>query len=298
MKLLFIILFSLGCSLSSISQLSDIDSLLSTSETRQKLYTTNAFKSPRVINSHSIEFLPKGTLDFRILHRFGSLKDGVSNFFGLDQASMRMSFDYGITNNITVGVGRSTYKKELDGFIKYGLLRQRDDVQNRKFSVVLVSGLTVNTLPWADPTKQNYSTSRIAYYHQIIVGRKFNRHLTLQVAPTLVHTNLVDYSYMKNDQLSIQFGGRYKFSNRVAFMIDYSYVLVDKQLYGIKDPLSIGFDIETGGHIFQLHFSNSLGMNERAFLTETKQSWGKGEIQFGFNLSRVFQIKKNKQLHY
>jgi hypothetical protein len=252
-----------------------------------------AFKSSRVINSHSMEFINPGTMDFRILHRFGSLDQGYKNFFGLDQASMRMSFDFGLLHNLMVGVGRSTYKKEVDAFVKYAPICQSTGPGSSPVTVALVSGITMDGLPWADPTRQNYFTSRLAYYNQLIIGRKFSEALSLQVMPTVVHKNLVQLATDKNDIVGLGFGGRLKLSKRMALTWDYTYVL-DGLPDGYYNPLSFGLDIETGGHVFQLHVSNAVGMNERAFITETTGQWGQGQVRFGFNLSRMFQLKKPK----
>lgn len=262
----------------------------------KKEYVKYAFKSPRVINGHSMEFLAPGTLDFRILHRFGLLSQGFDNLFGLDQASMRMGFDFGLRRNLMFGFGRSTFKKELDGYVKYAPLQQSTGEGSFPVTIALVGGMTMNTLPWADPTIKNYFSSRLAYYFQTIIGRKISEGFTLQLAPTLVHNNLVALQTQPNDIYAVGFGGRAKVSKRVALTWDYFYVVngIEK---GINyHPLSVGVDIETGGHVFQLHVSNAAGMNERAFITETTNSWSKGELRFGFNLSRVFQIAKNKKL--
>lgn len=253
-----------------------------------------AFKSPRVINSHSMEFLNPGTMDFRILHRFGQLDQGYKNFFGLDQASMRMSFDFGLLHNLMVGVGRSTFKKELDAFIKYAPIRQSKGPWSSPVTIALVSGITMDGLPWSDPTRKNYFTSRLAYYNQVIIGRKFSDGFTLQITPTMVHKNLVQLATDENDIYALGVGGRLKLSKRMAFTWDYTHVIMGMPETGYYNPLSVGFDIETGGHVFQLHFSNATGMNERAFITETTGQWGKAEVRFGFNLSRVFQLKKPK----
>lgn len=262
----------------------------------KKEYVKYAFKSPRVINGHSMEFLAPGTLDFRILHRFGLVSQGFDNLFGLDQASMRMGFDFGLRRNLMFGFGRSTFKKELDGYVKYAPLQQSTGEGSFPVTIALVGGMTMNTLPWADPTIKNYFSSRLAYYFQTIIGRKISEGFTLQLAPTLVHNNLVALQTQPNDIYAVGFGGRAKVSNRMALTWDYFYVVngIEK---GINyHPLSVGVDIETGGHVFQLHVSNAAGMNERAFITETTNSWSKGELRFGFNLSRVFQIAKNKRL--
>lgn len=261
----------------------------------KKEIVKNAFKATRVINSQSMEFLSPGTMDFIILHRFGQISEGMSNFFGLDQASMRMALDFGLKDNLMLGIGRSTYKKEVDGFIKYAPVRQSTGPGSFPATIAISGGATINTLPWSDPARQNYFTSRLAYYTQLIIGRKFSDEFSLQLSPTMVHQNLVANSSMPNDLFATGIGGRYKVSKRLALTMDYSYLFygVDMDLY--NNPLSVGVDIETGGHVFQLHFSNSTGMNERAFLTETTGSWDKTEIRFGFNLSRMFQIKKKKE---
>lgn len=252
-----------------------------------------AFKSPRVINSHSMEFLNPGTMDFRILHRFGQLDHGYKNFFGLDQASMRMGFDFGLAKSLMIGLGRSTFKKEVDGFIKFAPIRQAKGYHAFPITIAAVAGATMVTGPYTDTSIQNFFSSRLAYYFQVIIGRKFSDAFTLQVSPTLVHNNIVPISTQPNDVLALGIAGRLKLTRRMAITWDYNY-LFNGLTEGVNyHPLSIGLDIETGGHVFQLHFSNSTGMNERAFITETTNNWRKGQARFGFNLSRVFQIKKS-----
>ncbi len=260
--------------------------------THKKEYVSSAFKSSRVINGHSMEMLGAGNLDVRILHRFGPVNQGVDQLFGLDQASMRMGFDYGISNNFTIGIGRTTFKKELDGFAKWRVVRQAKE-GGSPFSIVLVAGMSIQTLKNTDVTKTVTFNSRVGYYYQVIAGRKFSEKFTVQLSPTLVHRNEVTTADA-NDVFAMGVGARYKISHRVAFVVDYFYVANGLPHSTGTNPLSIGVDIETGGHVFQLHFSNTSGMNERAFITETVNKWGKGDIQFGFNLSRIFSVKKYK----
>lgn len=268
----------------------DLLKLVDSSKESKTQWAAAAFKSTRVINGQSMELLGKGVLDVRILHRFGLLNDGAKEFFGLDQASMRLGFDYGITSNLTVGVGRSTLNKELDGFIKWRPIRQSVN-GGSPVSVVWVSGVTVQTMPWADTTRKNKFSSRVGYYHEVIIGRKFSNAFSLQVSPIFVHRNLVTNADDENNTWALGIGGRLKLSKRTAFVVDYHPILSGREP-GTKDPLSVGFDIETGGHVFQLHFSNSTGMNEKAFLTGTYDDFWKGDIRFGFNLSRVFQVAR------
>ena len=192
----------------------------------KKEYVKYAFKSPRVINGHSMEFLNPGTMDFRILHRFGQVDKGYKNFFGLDQASMRMGFDFGILQNLMVGVGRSTYKKELDAFIKYAPIRQSTGPWSSPVTLAFVSGITMDGLDLADPTRQNFFTSRLGYYFEAIIGRKFSEGFTLQVVPTMVHQNLVALETDPNNIYALGVGGRLKLSRRIAFTWDYTHVLI------------------------------------------------------------------------
>lgn len=261
---------------------------------KKKEIVKNAFKSTRVINGQSIEFLRPGTMDVRILHRFGQLDQGYKNFFGLDQASMRLGFDFGITNNLMVGIGRSTFKKELDAFVKYAPFQQSTGGGSFPVTIALASGITMNGLEWSDPNRKNYFSSRLAYYFQTIIGRKISEGFSLQFTPTLVHKNLVPLETDPNDIYSVGVSGRLKVSKRIAFTWDYFYLFNSPSDNIYHNPLSVGIDIETGGHVFQLHFSNATGMNEPTFITETTGDWSKGEVRFGFNLSRVFQLKKKK----
>jgi hypothetical protein len=270
-----------------------LEDILEKEQKPTKEFVKNAFKSSRVINGHSMEMIGKGVLDFRILHRFGTINSGYRELFGFDQASMRMGFDYGVSKNLSIGIGRSTFKKELDAFFKWRMIHQRKKVKPIPFSLLWISGITMITTKVTDP-QIYYFTNRLGFYNQMIIGRKFGQAFTLQFSPTLVHLNLVDFKTDYNDMLSLGIGGRIKLSNRSAFIID-AFPL----LYGARKnynvfPLSIGFDIETGGHVFQLHVSNARGVNEKAFVTETTEQWQNGEIRIGFNLSRVFAVVKNK----
>jgi Membrane bound beta barrel domain (DUF5777) len=272
----------------------DLLKMVGQEDTIKREPVKNAFKSSRVIMGHSMEMIGEGVLDFRILHRFGPLNRGAYDFFGLDQATIRLSLDYGITPRLTVGLGRSTNKKELDAFAKYQVIQQSTGTKAMPFSLVAIAGITMNGLKWSDTTRKNYFSSRLAYYGQVIIGRKFSDRFTLQLTPTVVHQNLVQRAADPSDVFALGVGSRVKLTRRLSLNLDYFY-----NFNGItKDvnyhPFSVGFDIETGGHVFQLHFSNAVGMNERSFITETTNSWGKGDIQFGFNISRSFQVKKRR----
>jgi hypothetical protein len=278
----------------SIAQQNELLTLIKEDKPKKELVTA-AFKSSRVINNHSMELIGKGVMDVRILHRFGLLNSGIKNLFGLDQATMRFGFDYGIINNLTAGFGRSTYRKDWDGFIKWRLLQQAKGLKAFPFSIVWVSGMMVNTVPINNADPKRTFSERSSYYHEVIFGKKISEKFSLQLSPIFVHRNLVERAGEENDVYALGVGGRIKLSRRIAFVADYNYIIrgIDKNIY--SHPLAIGFDIETGGHVFQLHFSNTEGMNERAFITETINEWSKGDFNFGFNLSRVFIISKRKK---
>lgn len=275
----------------SLQAQDDLESMLNDLVGEQTEYAKYAFKSTRIINAHSIENVAAGVLDFRILHRFGSINGGAYELFGLDQANVRFSFDYGITDRLMVGVGRSNVGKEYDGFVKYKILRQSSGKKSFPFSMSYVGGTVYNSLKWLDTALPEPPASyRLNYYHQLLFARKFSESFTLQISPTLVHRNWVETRNQENDVYAIGVGGRFKLSNRIATTFDYWYV-VNKPTPNHVNTLSLGFDIETGGHVFQLHFTNNRGMNEKQFITEGNGDWLKGDIQFGFNLSRVFTIR-------
>lgn len=292
MKLFSTLIVAFLFTLIAQAQEPDMIKDLKKEETSPKSHVTNAFKSSRVINNHSVEFIGKGVLDVRFLHRFGTVNSGIQNLFGLDQANTRIGFDYGLSNRIMIGFGRSNVGKELDGFVKYRPIWQSNDPGGSPVSVVWVSGITVNTAPWAFPDKKNEFKSRVAYFHEIIIGRKFSERFSLQMNPLFVHRNLVPATD-ENNLFALGIGSRIKLTKRTAFTLDYQPVLSGRQT-GTKDMLAVGFDIETGGHVFQLHFTNATGMNEKAFTTATTDDFWKGDIRFGFNISRVFTVGKKK----
>ena len=268
----------------------DPDLLSSLDSTATREPVTGAFYSSRVINGHSMEMIGKGVLDFRILHRFGRVNLGPREMFGLDQARMRLGFDYGLGKHLTMGIGRSTLQKEVDFFIKTRLLQQVTGVKGVPLSVILIGGMTMQTIKRPDSVSLSDKT---AYYLQAVLGRKFSDAFSLQLSPTYLHINTTAINN-ENDIVALGAGARYKLSKRLALVADYYYVfngLPENRLY---NPLSIGLDVFTGGHVFQLHFSNTNGMNERAFIAETIYGWNNWDVMFGFNLSRVFTIGKKR----
>ena len=255
-------------------------------------YTSATFNTTRLINGHSVESVGRGVLDVKISHRFGTLNSGGYELFGLDNATMRMGLDYGITPNLMVGIGRSTFEKTYDAFLKFRILRQSTGARNMPITLSYLPTIALKTLKLNDPTKTDSFSSRLYYTHQLLIARKFSSGTSIQLMPSFVHRNLSSQSD-PNDIWAIGIGGRQKLTKRLSLTVEYYYQLPGHKLDSTTNSFSIGFDIETGGHVFQLHFTNSRGMNERTFISETTGKWEDGDILFGFNISRVFNIGKN-----
>jgi len=256
-------------------------------------YTTATFKTTRLVLGQSIENPAPGVLMFLIQHHFGYLNSGAYEFWGLDQANIRLGFEYGVNDWLALGVGRSSYKKTFDGFVKGKILRQSTGLKEMPLALTYFGSISLTSLKWQYPERENYFSSRVAYTHQLLIARKFNSSLSLQITPTLVHKNFVATEEDHNDIFSTGFGGRVKLTNRTSLNAEYWYVLPDQlPSQTVRNSFSVGFDIETGGHVFQLFFTNSDPIFESGFITETTGNWLDGDVYFGFNISRVFTIKK------
>ncbi|HRY97709.1 MAG TPA: DUF5777 family beta-barrel protein [Bacteroidales bacterium] len=269
----------------------DLMALLGDDAPQQDLaYAT--FKTTRVVNGQSIENPAPGVLLFIISHHFGTLNTGPYELFGLDQSTIRFGLEYGLNDHLALGFGRSSWEKTYDGFLKLKLLRQQTGKRNIPLSLSWFSSVALNSLKWQDTERENYFSSRLSYVHQLLMARKFSPGLSLQLSPSIIHKNLVPAAIDKNTAFALGIGGRAKLTQRTAFNFEYFYLLPDQYVNSVNNSLSLGFDIETGGHVFQLHFSNSKPMFERGFITETQGKWSRGDIFFGFNITRVFTMRK------
>lgn len=253
------------------------------------------FKAIHIVNAQTIESPAKGDLNFIIMHRFGRLNDGAYNFFGLDNASIRLGLDYGITDRLAVGIGRSSFEKTFDGYIKYKIIQQTQGLKKIPVSVSILGSISNYTLRFPEKPYLN-AKYRTAYATQILVARKINSAISLQVSPTWLHYNLVRTMNDNNDVFAAMIGGRIKITKRMSITAEYNYLLPDQlPSYDLNNSLSLGFDIETGGHVFQLIFTNSQGMIDQQFMARTIGNWGKGDIYFGFNVSRNFSLGKDRK---
>jgi len=281
---------------SSVQAQGLLDELESTAP-KEKEYAFATFKAPRIIQGHSIETPGKGELMFIIQHRFGRINTGFYELFGWDQASIRIGLEYTLpfSERFNVGFGRSSYGKTWDFFLKTKLLRQAKG--GSPLSISWLSTMAINGLDWANPNQQNYFTSRMAYSHQLLLARKFNSWFSFQLSPTLVHKNLVPLSQDQNSFFALGMGGRVKVSNRVCINAEYTWLLPGQHIPNInglepQNAISLGVDIETGGHVFQLHITNTQAMFDVGSIAETTGRPELGDIHVGFNITRTFSFKR------
>lgn len=258
-----------------------------------KDYVLSTFGGTRLVNTHTTEIHKRGKLDLRISHRFGELKDGYENLWGIDgPANIRIGLDFSLLDNVAIGIGRSSNKKLTDAFLKIRMFRQT--YQGFPVTIAWISSVSRTNVKDPNKGKLNaiylYPSSRLAYMHQVLVSRKFTAQFSLQVAPTLIHYNLVEKLTDKNDMFVVPVIARYKFNRWLSATTEYGirtfrYVR-DKTLY--TNSFSLGMDMETGGHVFQIFVGNSFGINEVQALPYTTGEISKGEVRIGFNVSRVF----------
>jgi len=266
----------------------------SLSSEAKPMAVTGTFKATQIINTPTVEAPAKGTLQFLIMHRFGKLSDGAYELFGLDNAEIRFGLDYGITDYLSAGVGRSSLEKTYDANFKLKLLRQTPG--KMPVSVSLYELMTYTTIDKNDDKPYLTPRYRTAYTSELLIARKFSRKLSLQLSPSLIHINMVPTPQDKNTLFAVGFGGRMKVTNRMSINAEYDY-LPNNQVNSFKayNSLSFGLDIETGGHVFQLVFTNSRGMIGPYYLAKTTGSWKDGDIYFGFNISRSFNLKRKEK---
>ncbi|MDX2195302.1 MAG: DUF5777 family beta-barrel protein [Cytophagales bacterium] len=291
MKYLIVILYIL---IQNDIMSQDMSTMLNEAEQPVREYTKSTFKSTRVINTHSIETLGNRTLDFRITHHFGNLNtdDVLQSFFGLDYANIRLGLEYSYNGRCMIGIGRTKIDGLTDAFIKTRLLRQTTD-NKMPVSLTWMSGVYYVTSKYYLGITDFKLTNRLQYAHQVIIARKFSEKFSLQVAPMLLYYNLVQMYSDDNHKFAILGASRLKITKRTAVTLEYN---LQASKFSSNNGISyhnsagIGFDIETGGHVFQLFFTNSTGIAETQFVNYTQVDIFKGNILIGFNISRVFKV--------
>jgi hypothetical protein len=292
MKRKLLIIGMIIISLPSVSQ--ELDSIMDSENNDRTERVFATFKGTRIANGHSVETRENGVLEFLITHRFGPINTGIEDFFGLDEANIRLALEYSLTDELTIGLGRSSYEKTYDSFIKYRALYQKAGVNSFPFSLTLFGSAAVKTL---NNIEEDLSFSdKLTYVGQVMMARKFSPSISFQISPTYIHFNRVPSSIDPNDMFALGFGTRINVSKRVAINGEYYYNFNPFESVDTKDSFTLGISIGTGGHIFQILVTNSRPMIEKGFIAETTGDFFDGDIRFGFNISRSFQLKKSNKM--
>lgn len=284
MKLKILLLFLATASFTPIFAQDDLLNELD-GEATPETYQQPAFKAMKIGNLQSTKVAEKGDLYMYVSHRFGTLKDGFETFFGFDNANTKIQMVYGLLKGVQIGVSRESLRKTFGGSAKVQIFKQSD-----KFPLNIVGYGTVNYNTELKKSRYPFlkDVDRLSYASQLLFSRRITNSFSLELAPTFVRQNLVLESFQDHDQFALGAGGRYKLTKRISFNVDYVYNFsrADKSIY--KDPLTLGVDIETGGHIFQLLFANAQSTNEPGFISNAEGDWSDGNVFFGFNIVRVF----------
>lgn len=294
-KFLLAIIFALLSSLQALAQDEDLLKMIEGKTPRS--FTQATYKTTRLVNFHTTEVLGRRALDFRISHRFGDVNGGSYNAWGLDGgANIRLGLEYSPNGRFMFGVGRTSSKKIADGFLKYKLLRQTTD-DHIPLTLTLFSSVyhTFERANFSNGANKYQTVSdRLSYCHQIMIARKFNQHFSLQLLAAMVHYNLVDNISEGNNCYVTGIVARYKFTTRQAITLEYGRRLNKYSNNTYYDSFGVGYDLETGGHVFQIHFTNSFGLTENQYFMYSGSSWQNWGIRLGFNISRVFGIPERK----
>lgn len=249
---------------------------------------TATFKGTRILNGHSIENRKDKELEFIISHRFGRINSGFSELFGLDNTNVRFAFEYGLSDNLTIGIGRSSFEKTFDSFLKYSLVKQRRGNRSFPFAVSVFASVAAKTQEEEFPIVERTFQENLSYVGQVLIARKFSQEFSLQLTPTFIHRNTVREAQDPHGIFALGFGSRVKISKRVSLNGEYFLAFNESQSINARNSLAFGVDIETGGHVFQLILSNAITMIEKSFIAENTGNFFKGDIHFGFNISRTF----------
>ena len=285
MKKIFLNAFLILASLQLSSQ--DLLDILESEAPVTENIVSATFKGTRIVNGHSIEGRKDKELEFIIAHRFGRINTGFEELFGLDQSNIRFSFEYGLSDNLTAGLGRSSFEKTYDGYLKYSLLKQKTGANAFPFAVSLFGSVAAKSQKAIAGNERTFVES-LFYVGQVLIAKKINSSLSVQLTPTYVHRNLTTIVADPHDIFALGFGTRVKLSKRVSLNAEYFQQFQKLAAINVRNSLAFGVDIETGGHVFQIILSNAITMIEKSFITETTGNFFGGDIHLGFNLSRTF----------
>jgi len=271
----------------------DLINELNQPESDKSNFHSTAFNGSRLINGQTIETRNAGELEFIFAHRFGRINDGIYELFGLDQAYVRIGLEYGITDRLGVGMGRNSFDKTVDSYLRYKILRQSNSMP---ITLTAYGNMGIKFSPKKEDASFDITfQDRVSYVAQVLIARKFSHSISLQLMPSYVHKNTVDQTIEENDQFAMGIGGRIKVSRMVSLTSEYYYRFNVPESNPYFNSLGFGVDIETGGHVFQIVLTNTRGLTERAFITETTGEFFDGDLHLGFNITRTFQLRQERK---
>ena len=242
------------------------------------------FKATRIVNAQSIEMPKPRILEFVILHRFGSMANGAYDLFGMDEAVIRFDLEYGFSDRLSIGIGRSSLNKTYDIFSKLKIFYQKTGHRSFPISFELFTKMEIETI-----MKDMDMQDRYTYDVQFLLAKKLNRSLSLQLMPTFIHRNLVETHNDHHDLISLGIGGRIKMTRRTSINFD-TFFPIGKRGETYKQGWGIGYDIETGGHVFQLMVTNARGSFESEYIENASGAFEDLNLYLGFNISRAFYL--------
>lgn len=293
MKNRFVYIFIVLLGAFYVSNAQDLLDLLNEEAANEINYETGTFKSIRLINGYTSETPGNNDLVFSISHRFGTINGGAYELWGLDQSTIRLGFEYGIGERLSLGVGRSSFEKTFDGFLKFKLLQQSSGAKNMPVTITWLMGSALKSQKWDDKLKEYPFSARMHYIHSLFIARKFSSNFSAQLIPTAVHRNMVLTNKDQNTVYAIGSGVNYTINKWLSVSGEYYHLLPGNTADNFENTLSAGIEIESGGgHVFQINISNAYGLTEKIFIPETTGQWTECEIAIGFNIIRVFHLKK------
>lgn len=276
--LIFIIISSIVFSQEDL--LGELDGI-----TEKQLFQNPAFKSMKIGNLESTKIAHKGDLYLNVSHRFGTIADGVETFWGLDNALTKIQFIYGLMDGFHLSLARESFRKTYSGAIKFRIAQQG---QTFPLNLVVYSSANINTQLKKEIYPYLEFKDRFSYASQLLISKRISSNLSFEIAPTFIRQNLEFTEGHDHLQYALGIGSRLKVTKRMAINIDYAHNFVRHSSSIYNNPLTIGLEMETGGHVFNLLFTNSQSSNEPGFMANASSNWAKGDIFFGFNLIRVF----------
>jgi len=288
--LVFFLIFILSDSLCSQT----LEAILAKESNDNSVDVSGTFNGTRIMNGQSIETRQKGVLEFLIQHRFGRINSGGYELYGLDESNIRFGLEYAVTDDFSIALGRSSFEKVYDGYVKYRLIKQKTGNKSTPLSITLFASSVEKTLKDYAPSNKPSFSDRLVYTGQVLIARKFNSAFSVQITPTYIHYNTPYSSIDPNDIYAIGFGTKIKISKHLSVNGEYYYSVNSYESIATENSIALGLGIETGGHVFQLIFTNSRAMIEKGFIAETQGDFFNGDIHFGFNISRDFYLNKSK----